>query len=400
MTEIANEFVTPIRGPSQSDSRCEKEGGLVDGKEMSKQAATVTPADFSREETNTKEDGGGTPLGMDASGQIEESTEDRKVRFDKLEKTGSLSDSPSSTDSQRGLVSRRGGRISSPGRASKGSLHDSVLEFKTFCSPTQETSDSVPSLSSDSNPKKAKEEKQSDSGAVSSEKQEGGATPGKTSHTEKKNIVSFSPVPPPRTPVRSPTGAGGGRFQSLPSLDDDALRSPGSFFLSPTTPIPSSRNMKSGESFDKSLPLKKMTANEVLGKPAARQPMRSPKTPRSPRTPKRDDRDRLLATPTDFATDYGKNTISESFDQSNGMLMWRSPRFRLSDFSPARDSCSSFVVAVSFSKRALLTRGLRFHSKYTQRCSEDTKNTQCEHFLLLFRRGRASWWRNISEAGV
>jgi hypothetical protein len=372
MAEIAKEFVTPVRGPSQSDSLRDEEGGGADGMEMSKQAATVTPADFSREETNTKEDGGVTPLGIDASGQIEESMEDRKVRFDKLEKTGSLSDSPSSTDSQRGLVSRRGGRISSPGRASKGSPKDSILEFKTFCSPTQATNDSVPSLRSDSNPETAKEEKESASLAAASEKQEQGATPRKANQIEKKNNVSFSPVPPPRTPVRSPIGAGGGRFQSLPSLDDDALRSPGSFFLSPATPIPSSRNLKSGGSFDKSLPVKGVTANEELGKPAGRQPMRSPKTPRSPRTPKRDDRDRFLATPTDFATDYGKHTNSESFDQSNGMLRWRFPRFRLIEFSPARDFSSAFLVAVSFSKRALLSRWLWFNSKYPPRCSSDT----------------------------
>jgi hypothetical protein len=321
MTEVVKEFVTPDRGPSLSNTLGEKQGGVVEGIEMSKQAATVTPAESSREEMKMMDEGGVTPLAMDTGEQIDESLEDRKVRFDKSEKAGSPSDSPSSTDSQRGLVSRRGGRISSPGRVTKACSNDeAILDFKTFCSPRQYTNDSVPSLSSDASPKKTMEGREYVVGTGSTEKQEVGATPQKASQTEKKNNVSFSPVPPPRTPVRSPTGAGGGRFQCLPSLDDDALRSPGSFFLSPNTPTPSSRSLKSGGSFDKLLPEKKNTSKEENGKPAARQPMRSPKTPRSPRTPRRDDRDRFLATPTDFATDYGKHSNSESFDQSNGML--------------------------------------------------------------------------------
>jgi hypothetical protein len=44
----------------------------------------------------------------------------------------------------------------------------------------------------------------------------------------------------------------------------------------------------------------------------------SPKMPKSPRTPRREDRDRFVATPTDFATDYGKHPNSGSFDNSNG----------------------------------------------------------------------------------
>lgn len=304
MTEIVKEFVTPDRG-SQSKSLGKQKGGAMERVEMSKQAATVTPAESSREETKATADRDVSPLAV-ASRQLE-SPEDRKVRFDKTKKVESLSDSPSSTDSQRGLVSRRGGRISSPGRVANTSpKKETVLEFKAFSSPKQDTNDSVPSLSSDASPKKS-----TPAAYTAIEK-------AATSTTPKKGNVTFSPVPPPRTPVRSPAAAAGGsRFQSLPTLDDDALRSPGSFFLSPNTP--SSRTSKSEGPLDKALTEKENSVKEEDLKPAARQVMRSPKTPRSPRTPKRDDRERFLATPTDFATDYGKHTNSGSFDQSNGM---------------------------------------------------------------------------------
>ena len=135
---------------------------------------------------------------------------------------------------------------------------------------------------------------------------------------DKRSNVTFSPVPPPhestRTPTKSPTG---GRFHSLPVLDDDTLRSPGSFFLSPHPPTPSSRTLRSSSSFDKTEVDREKSKTKDDEKPAARQPMRSPKTP-TPRTPKRDDRDRFITTPTDFAVDYGKHPHSGSFDSSNG----------------------------------------------------------------------------------
>jgi len=362
MTEIANEFVTPVRGPSLSSSLRDKEGGVNSRIEMSV-PATVTPTEPSREELKTKEEEAVSPVAMSTGEQMEESSDDRKVRFDKSENTESLSDSPSSTDSQRGLVSRRGGRISSPARTTKSNPKESSLEFSAFGTPRQVTSDSTPSSKSDTptkkskegkelvsavkcdaTPKKSKEGTDTMSRSAVAEKKDGEDPPmKKSSQGEKKNNVSFSPVPPPRTPVRSPAGVGGGRFQSLPSLDDDALRSPGSFFLSPNTPTPLSRNMKLEDTFDKALPEKRSTTKEVFGKPDARQPMRSPKTPRSPRTPKREDRDSFLATPTDFTTDYGKHSSSEAFDQSNGML-FVSDRLLLLIMVPTHDLVASVLA--------------------------------------------------------
>lgn len=332
MTEVVKqEFVTPDRGPHHSNADENKSGSSQDmnGKEQALQVVTVTPAESTtREQIALKREGRESPLEMVPTNQVVETPEDRKVRFDKSENADSISDSPSSTGSQRGLVSRRGGRCASPGRiANPSPKKEAVLEFKAYRSPPRkkEATDSVPSLSSDTSPEKDREatrEMAKDGAGDSSaaEKKEAGPLSSRTDGAtkkksgEKKSNVTFSPVPPPRTPTRSPTG---GRFQSLPVLDDDALRSPGSFFLSPTTPTPSSRILRASGSFDG------MSREDE--KPAARQPMRSPKTPRSPRTPRRDERDRFMTTPTNFAMDYGKHPHSGSFDSSNVLAWLQSP---------------------------------------------------------------------------
>jgi hypothetical protein len=333
MTEVVKEFVTPDRSMCQPTAIDHKKDGLNDESSIAdmtkKQIATVTPAESgSREENAIKhEDHRDSPLEMVTNNQVD-SPEDRKVRFDHADMPDSVSDSPSSNCSQRGLVSRRGGRCASPGRIACASpKKEPNLEYQTYRSPTQkETSDSVPSLSSDTSPEKASEVKESkEDGAgnsSSTETKEAGplssqaesAKKGKSN--EKKSNVTFSPVPPPRDATRTPTRSPTGRFQSLPVLDDDTLRSPGSFFLSPHPPTPSSRILRTSGSFEK-LDLDRNKTNDD-DKPASRQPMRSPKTPRSPRTPRRDDRDRFLTTPTDFAMDYGKHPHSGSFDSSNG----------------------------------------------------------------------------------
>ncbi len=334
MTEVVKEFVTPDRSVCQATSIDNKKDGLnveSSAADMTKkQVATVTPAESGTREENAikHEDHGDSPLEMVTNNQVD-SPEDRKVRFDHADIADSVSDSPSSNCSQRGLVSRRGGRCASPGRIACASpKKEPITELQTYRSPTtqRDATDSVPSLTSDQSPEKDNEEKASkEDGAGNSstgETKEAGplssqidsAKKGKS--TEKKSNVSFSPVPPPRDATRTPTRSPTGRFQSLPVLDDDTLRSPGSFFLSPHPPTPSSRILRSSGSFDK-LDLDRGKANDD-DRPAVRQPMRSPKTPRSPRTPRRDDRDRFLTTPTDFAMDYGKHPHSGSFDSSNG----------------------------------------------------------------------------------
>ena len=324
MTEVVQqEFVTPDRGPKDESKSGSSQD--IDGKEKSMHVATVTPAESTttRGEISEKKDSMESPLECVTNNPVE-SPEDKKVRFDKGENLDSISDSPSSTGSQRGVVSRRGGSCSSPGRVTLPSpKKEAVLEFKAFKSPhrKKEAADSVPSLSSDASPAKesnttyqATKDVAGESSSV--EQKEAGPLSSRADETriskagEKKTMVTFSPVPPPRTPTRSPTG---GRFQSLPMLDDDALRSPGSFFLSPQTPTPSSRILRGSGSFDKDY------TSRDDDKPAARPPMRSPKTPRSPaRSPRRDDRDRFMTTPTNFAMDYGKHPNSASFDSSHG----------------------------------------------------------------------------------
>lgn len=289
--------------------------------------------------------------------------DDKEARFDssncnnnnttgteiKSEEADSSSTSSPNT-AQRGLVSRRGGRCGSPGRRnlllppSTGAKPSkeaadaaaAVLEFKTFRSPELDTDaeqmqnenennniNDVTILSID----RKKDNEFEQHVAIHHRRQQQPkqkalkVTSNFVSVSSKKNSnVSFSPVPMPRingdklmkTPTKSPTG---GRFTSLPSLDDDALGSPGAIFLSPTrTPTYFDRNGSLTASKDKNS-LESVSGISMLGGTA--------RSPLTPRTPKRDlDRDRLLSTPTDFAFDYGKAASNGSLLESSNVLAW------------------------------------------------------------------------------
>eukprot|EP00531_Pseudo-nitzschia_arenysensis_P001046 CAMPEP_0116135648 /NCGR_PEP_ID=MMETSP0329-20121206/11301_1 /TAXON_ID=697910 /ORGANISM="Pseudo-nitzschia arenysensis, Strain B593" /LENGTH=913 /DNA_ID=CAMNT_0003630459 /DNA_START=373 /DNA_END=3114 /DNA_ORIENTATION=- len=256
----------------------------------------------------------------------------------------STSSTSSPTASQRGLVSRRGGRCGSPSRRnllpppSTGAKPSkeaadaaaAVLEFKTFRSPERKQNENE-NIDNDKSLVAVKKKI-----AIKSEEQNipphqrrpqqpkskpaKKATSNSASIPPKKSNVSFSPVPTPKmngdkfmkTPTKSPTG---GRFTSLPTLDDDALGSPGAIFLSPTrTPTYFDRKGTSMTSRDKSC-LESVSGISITGNPA--------RSPLTPRTPKRDlDRDRLLSTPTDFAFDYGKPAANGSLLESSNVLAW------------------------------------------------------------------------------
>jgi hypothetical protein len=101
--------------------------------------------------------------------------------------------------------------------------------------------------------------------------------------------------------MKTPTKSPGGFFQSLPSLDDAALKSPVGIFLSPHPPTPTSRSINEMGPFDNGIKSEKPAGSK------------SPKT--------RDlERERFVATPTDFAMDYGRHSSSGpgTFDTSNG----------------------------------------------------------------------------------
>ena len=244
-TDIVKDFKTPERSTPKMTLDIMEEKKDLSPKEAvtdtsKSNAATVTPPEsgISREESKKLLD---SPSQM-VSSQVD-SPEDRHVRFDKEmkleENEESPVDSPSSTGSQRGLVSRRGGRCASPGRAVKpGTTKDSsALELKSFRSPTankREESDTVPSLcsaSSESKVKKGTVIKKEDSESsisnqgdkkpasiscdttihqtspLASHDAEGSEIP-KTAKVKvedkassRKNNVTFSPVPPPKESI-------------------------------------------------------------------------------------------------------------------------------------------------------------------------------------------------------
>ena len=87
----------------------------------------------------------------------------------------------------------------------------------------------------------------------------------------------------------------------MSSLYEGTLQSPGNYFLSPNPPTPARENLRSQGSFEE----KKSDKDDC--KP-------------SPRT----DREHIVATPTNFALDYGKQ-VTESFDTSNVLAWLQSP---------------------------------------------------------------------------
>mmetsp|Transcript_46408 Transcript_46408/g.53655 ORF Transcript_46408/g.53655 Transcript_46408/m.53655 type:complete len:1055 (+) Transcript_46408:240-3404(+) len=324
--------------------------------------------------------------GLEKAGIKEESLQQLSSGgSDEGESISSSSFPASSSTSQRGFVSRRGGRYvsTSPGRSllpppvgampSKEAAEAAaaVLEFKTFRSPGRKkdenrriednynstfnenshSGDTVPSLCDDDNNKN--NNKKFTSGRLSSplaprytskysstllKKSTSSTVATKTTSayasSKKSSNVTFSPVPLPRisgdkylkTPTKSPTE---GRFTSLPTLDDDALGSPGAIFLSPnrtptyfhtdtktTTTTEFKDSRKNGLDFTVSA----ISCSIDSGSNSTRAPL-------TPRTPKRAavdqlDRDRLLATPTDFALDYGKTGTPGSLLDSSNVLAW------------------------------------------------------------------------------
>eukprot|EP00536_Pseudo-nitzschia_multiseries_P015413 jgi/Psemu1/42459/gm1.42459_g len=302
--------------------------------------------------------------------KISTSTQSVAVEGTALCTVGSDEADSSPTGNQRGLVSRRGGRCGSPGRrnllppSSTGAKDAvdaaaAVLEFKTFRSPKRNSNrdneddnqgenssgNTVPSLCSSisterkesdnrdtnvfaTNPtaiikgstshqhgrRQQSQQSKSKPTAVSLPKKTTMASfsSNGTSH-KKTNSVTFSPVPMAKmNGDRSPTG---GRFTSLPTLDDDALGSPGAIFLSPTR-TPTYFDKKTSGAVTKG----KSDLDSVSGISITANSARAPLTPR---TPKRDlDRDRLLATPTDFAFDYGKTPNGSNFLESSNVLAW------------------------------------------------------------------------------
>jgi hypothetical protein len=112
-----------------------------------------------------------------------------------------------------------------------------------------------------------------------------------------------------RSPAKSPPGS---NFQTLPSMDDAAkVASPGGSFLSQNPPTPSHRTLQGGGSFDEEKKRDPYSRddNDMDVKPSPRR-----------------DRDRFVATPTDFALDYGKgHHVSGSFDTSNVLAWLQSP---------------------------------------------------------------------------
>lgn len=357
---MAQDFATPDRrSPPESILEEKKnlstEEAARDTSKMVK-AATVTPPESMTREDGTlkkvKKDFVASPMQIMA-GQVE-SPDDRHVRFDKEDETPL--DSPSSSNSQRGLVSRRGGRCSSPGRiVGKASVKkESVLEFKAYRSPQRkkDENDTVPSLCSANSLEKDKDTseetgtkiKEEDRGTsatgekdrkpesiscdsamdqtspiASDQSHDNTKTPKAKVEDTREEKVAARKSNATKTGAKSPTG----EFQNLPTLDDDALRSPGAFFLSPHPPTPSYRDQAGSlvEADKTSKKSKSGHAAEIKENIKS-----SPKTPKSPRTPKRDlERERFVTTPTNFATDYGKHPNSASFDSSNVLAWLQSP---------------------------------------------------------------------------
>mmetsp|Transcript_11937 Transcript_11937/g.18381 ORF Transcript_11937/g.18381 Transcript_11937/m.18381 type:complete len:881 (-) Transcript_11937:113-2755(-) len=240
----------------------------------------------------------------------------KQVRFDNQEDCSSVSGSISTR--QRGTVSRRGGRYASPSRLKSEGPTPGVL----YRSPKKETesADGVPSLCSSNSGnlavvKTIKQDEKVDpvqkpssiscdaaetTSPLTSHEEAAAAVSNKKKTSEARN-VTFSPRPKEvlhertkKTPTRSPSG---GHFHNLPSLQDAGLSSPCGIFLSPCPPSPSAYATIAAE----------------------------PKF-QEEKSSKALERERSVATPTDFAVDFGKDhKHSESFDASNVLAWLQSP---------------------------------------------------------------------------
>ena len=241
----------------------------------------------------------------------------KQVRFDKEN---------ADVSSKRGLVSRRGGRYGSPSRSTPPTT--TAVEYKTYRSPKREEAShsdgGVPSLCSSNcdNLREAPSMISCSEGETTSPLTE--ESPSKIPKNDVRN-VTFSPRPnegtqyekvsdpmcvklsslylsisnfaveqtSKKTPTRSPLRH---QFHNLPSLRDAKLSSPCGIFLSPCPPSPSAYATIAG-------PLRVEYDEEKSTKS------------------KSEERERAVATPTDFAVDFGKgHQSSASFDASNGEL--------------------------------------------------------------------------------
>jgi hypothetical protein len=183
-TQVLKDFTTPDRRiPSSEHGEGNKDGSGVTGNESSNpvkaKPALVTPPEAASREEVVEKEGAQSPLQRMATDI--ESPEDRHVRFSKEMETKAALDSPSSnsTGSQRGLVSRRGGRCS-PGRnlSKPQSAKDSVLELKAYRSPSRgkDEGDNVPSLCSTYSVKAVGDDAAKDSKAAAKMKTEDGTS--------------------------------------------------------------------------------------------------------------------------------------------------------------------------------------------------------------------------------
>lgn len=128
-------------------------------------------------------------------------------------------------------------------------------------------------------------------------------------------LYSFQPK---KTPTKSPLP---GQFQTLPSLHDAKL-TPSGIFLSPSPPPPNSTaGVSSVPTLDDKDKKKPAVQPKEDSKPAAQ----DEKAAAAATAKARDlERERVVATPTDFSLDFGKGLRpTGSFDASNGKCKCR-----------------------------------------------------------------------------
>ncbi|EEC44166.1 predicted protein [Phaeodactylum tricornutum CCAP 1055/1] len=255
----------------------------------------------------------------------------KQVRFD-----AHVSPAPAEA-ARTGLVSRRGGRMASPARrrpippSSTGAdaagaagspstvsspLAATVLEYQTFRSPSRKN-DEVPSLCSihsgggplgnrtESFPN---HQDKAPADSISCDPSEENTT-SPLATDSRKDSVSFSPKMNDETTAADHRSTTPTDFsvQRLPKLDTDAsqpTKTP-SVFLSPS---PSSRPLPEASSFEENKGSHAAVEGGGDAKPSPRH-------------------ERNLATPTDFAWDYGRGppTSTGSFDHSNVLAWLQSP---------------------------------------------------------------------------
>mmetsp|Transcript_9823 Transcript_9823/g.18976 ORF Transcript_9823/g.18976 Transcript_9823/m.18976 type:complete len:826 (+) Transcript_9823:239-2716(+) len=262
--------LTPAR--TTADFELKKNNTIIMTTETKTVPKTVTPP-----EASAKEDSPGD-------------SNDKQVRFGK-DQVG-----PTPEHAQDHST-RRGRYASSPGK-SHSAPGGAVLEFKTYRSPSRKRDEEVPSLCSTSSDAPAEKSSKNalPTSSISVDPTQATTSP-LASHEGEKNEKhaqekeKYKTDEAPASPIRS---------EQVGSIYDGTLSSPGNYFLSPNPLTP--RGAMRTESFDE-----KKNDDKSDGKP-------------SPRA----DRDHIMATPTNFATDYGKQ-VTESFDTANVLAWLQSP---------------------------------------------------------------------------